>query len=81
MIGIYSFAGLIAVLFFIVKFVEMRFDENSDKSVKELVKNSIIVYICVVVANFVATAAFSSEGTNSSNVKHATEAFTDNPDF
>jgi hypothetical protein len=46
-------AGLISFVFFICKFIEMRFIEKESKPLKILVRDTLLVYFSVLVGNFV----------------------------
>ena len=46
-------AGIISFVFFLAKFIEMRFVEKESKPLKYLIRDSLIVYISVVVGSFV----------------------------
>ena len=43
--NIFILSGIIAVVFFIIKFLEMRFIEKETKPLKILFRDTIIVYI------------------------------------
>ena len=46
--NIFIIAGVISVIFLISKFIEMRFIEKENKPLKELIKDTLIVYISVL---------------------------------
>ena len=46
-------AGIIAVVYLLVKFVEMRFLIKESKPVKDLIRDTIIVYISGILGLFV----------------------------
>ena len=48
----FSVAGLIAFVFVIVKFLEMRFVLKEAKPVKEITRDTLVVYISSVLALF-----------------------------
>ena len=78
--NIFVVAGIISVIFFIVKFLEMRFVEKESKPLKFLIRDTLVVYVSVVAGNFVyeqVTPAIAE------TVAGATQpiAFTDNPPF
>jgi hypothetical protein len=78
--NIFVVAGIIAVIFFIVKFLEMRFVDKESKPLKFLIRDTLVVYVSVVAGNFVyeqVTPAVSEA------VAATTQpiAFTDNPPF
>lgn len=53
MTSIFITSGVIAFVFCLFKFIEMRFIEKETRPVKELVKDSIIVYTCVLIGYYV----------------------------
>ena len=46
--NIFIIAAVISVIFLISKFIEMRFIEKENKPLKELIKDTLIVYISVL---------------------------------
>ena len=70
-------AGIISVIFFIVKFLEMRFLDKESKSLKLLVRDSLLVYFSVICGYFILEQI--KPVTNV--VGGATPVFTDNPEF
>ncbi len=77
--NIFLIAGLIAVIFLMYKFVEMRFIEKETKPLKYLIKDTIIVYICVVTCYYIIEQFPSNVLDSGISVQPA--AFTDNPPF
>jgi hypothetical protein len=78
--NIFVVAGIIAVIFFIVKFLEMRFVEKESKPLKFLIRDTLVVYVSVVAGNFIyeqVTPALEQTVAATS----APIAFTDNPPF
>lgn len=71
-------AMLVAIVFFAIKIIETKFtkDENNEKPLKHLVKDTIIVYVCSLVGAMIYTQFFPSTPTKSN-----THAFVNNPDF
>jgi len=68
-------------VFFIAKFIEMRFVEKESKPLKFLIRDSLLVYFSVVFGNFVIgqiNPLLSGGGSTKSPV---TPVFTDNPGF
>ncbi len=74
------FALIISIVFFIVKFVEMRFVDNEPKPLKLLVRDTLVVYFSVIFGNFILeqVAPMLNDGAEISKV---TPVFTDNPGF
>ena len=75
--NIFLVAGIIAVVFLIVKFIEMRFIEKENKPLKLLVRDTILVYICSIMGLFIIDQL--NPVINVDNVAPA--VFTDNPTF
>ena len=77
--NIFLGAGIISVIFFIVKFLEMRYIDKEPKPFKFLVRDSLLVYVSVVSGYFVLgqlTPVMSD-----TELHTAPLAFTDNPPF
>ena len=77
--NIFLVAGIISVIFFIVKFLEMRFVDKESKPLKFLIRDTVVVYVSVISGNFVyeqLTPAIVENVIGSSPI-----AFTDNPPF
>jgi hypothetical protein len=74
--NIFLIALLISFIFFITKFLEMRYIEKQPKPLKYLIRDSLLVYISVVIGYFVVE-----------QLKPVVQkvvnplAFTDNPPF
>jgi hypothetical protein len=49
----FIYATIISVIFFIIKFIEMRFINRETKPLKVLFMDSFIVFICSILAQFV----------------------------
>lgn len=80
MANVFVIAGVISITFLLVKFLEMRYIEKESKPLKFLIRDSLVVYFSVIIANFIMeqlnTAIESSAGG-----KKVTPVFTDNPSF
>ena len=80
--NLFLLATIISVVYFLFKFLEMRFVKKEDKPLKELVRDTLHVYISAVIGIFIADqfkVAKSSVDklTGSANVA----VFVDNPGF
>ena len=69
-------ATIISIIYFIVKFAEMKAFEKEYKPIKYLVRDCILVYFSVFIGNYVI-----SQMTPIIQNQDATEVFTDNPSF
>ena len=80
--NIFIIAGIISVVFLIVKFLEMRFIEKESKPLKFLVRDALVVYFSVVIGNFVLDQInpIMRSGIINPGSK-VTPVFTDNPEF
>lgn len=77
MTSIFVIAGVISVVFLISKFIEMRFIEKESKPFKFLIRDALLVYFSVIIANFLLDQI--NPVTNGG--KKSTPVFTDNPGF
>ena len=79
--NIFVIAGIISVIFFIVKFIEMRFVDKESKPLKFLIRDSLLVYFSVIAGNFIIEQLkpVIHEGGESGVTNPA--VFTDNPGF
>jgi len=78
--NIFIIATVISVIFFIIKVIEMRFDDNESKPLKLLIRDTLIVYFSVIFGHFIMeqikpVLEISGEALSSPQV------FTDNPEF
>lgn len=78
--NIFIIASLISFFYLIVKFIEMRFIEKDNKPLKVLIKDTLVVYLCVLLGNFIVEqinpSLLGEQATNT-----VTQVFTDNPGF
>jgi len=77
--NIFLVAGIISVIFFIAKFLEMRYVDDEPKPLKILVRDSLLVYVSVVSGNFILEQL--NPVINETVVPIEPLAFTDNPPF
>jgi hypothetical protein len=77
--NIFLVAGIISVIFFIVKFLEMRYIDDESKPLKILVRDSLLVYVSVVSGNFILEQL--NPVINEVVIPTEPLAFTDNPPF
>lgn len=77
--NIFLFAGIISIIFFIIKFVEMRFIEKESKPLKYMIRDSLLTYFSVVIGYFIIEQIkpLTEEIINN----RQTVVFTDNPNF
>ena len=79
MTNIFVVAAVISITFLITKFIEMRFIEKESKPLKLLIRDTLLVYFSVIIANFVMDQINPViKGGASTKM---TPVFTDNPGF
>ena len=77
--NIFLIAGIISVIFFIIKFLEMKHIDKETKPLKILIRDSLLVYISVVIGNFIVEQLKPVIDENI--VPNTPLVFTDNPSF
>lgn len=78
--NIFVIAAVISITFLIAKFIEMRFIEKDSKPFKYLIRDALLVYFSVILANFIIEQ-INPMLTGGSSVSKITPVFTDNPGF
>jgi hypothetical protein len=79
--NIFVVAGVISVIFFVVKFIEMRFVDKESKPLKFLIRDSLLVYFSVLAGNFVIEQLKPVMQEGGEGVVTNPAVFTDNPGF
>jgi hypothetical protein len=79
--NIFIDAAIISVIFFIIKFIEMRLIEKESKPLKLLVRDSLLVYFSVIFGNFVIDQLKPMIQEGGENIVISPTVFTDNPGF
>jgi hypothetical protein len=77
--SIFLVAGVISVIFFVAKFLEMRYIDNESKPLKILIRDSLVVYVSVVMGSFIIDQL--KPLINENAVSTLPQVFTDNPPF
>lgn len=75
----FIFATIISIVFFIIKFIEMRYVNRETKPLKHLVTDSFIVFICSILAQFVFEQFDNAK--DMINTSKTTSVFVDAPNF
>ena len=78
--NIFLVAGIISVIFFIGKFLEMRYVEQEPKPLKLLIRDSLLVYVSVIMGKFIVDQLKPVIEEVDINLVSPL-AFTDNPPF
>jgi hypothetical protein len=76
--NIFLIAGIISVIFFVGKFLEMRYIEKEPKPLKLLIRDSLLVYVSVVSGSFILEQL---KPVIKEIIPTSPPAFTDNPPF
>jgi hypothetical protein len=79
MSNIFLVAGIISVIYFIGKFLEMRYVDAEPKPLKLLIRDSLLVYVSVVLGYSIVNQL--KPIMNETVLSEAPVAFTDNPPF
>jgi hypothetical protein len=79
MSNIFFVAAVISITFLIAKFLEMRYIEKESKPLKLLIRDSVLVYFSVIIANFVMEQI--NPVLKAGSASKVTPVFTDNPGF
>ena len=82
--NIFLVAGVISAIFFIAKFLEMRYIDEEPKPLKVLIRDSLLVYVSVIIGDFVIdqlNPVIQENITNPMSTNGAPMVFTDNPPF
>jgi hypothetical protein len=77
--NIFLVAGIVSVIFFIGKFLEMRYVDQEPKPLKVMVRDSLLVYVSVVLGIFLLGQL--EPVIHETVVPVEPLAFTDNPPF
>jgi hypothetical protein len=70
-------SGIIAFIYMLMKFVELRITKNETKQMKELIRDTVIVYLSAMVGLYIINEFMPTNAT----VKTVTNVFTDAPGF
>ena len=73
-------AGIISIVYFLVKFTEMRFVDKESKPLKLLIRDSLLVYFSVIASDFII-GQINPIMNGIKGGSNATPIFTDNPGF
>ena len=79
MTSIFVVAAVISITFLVAKFLEMRYIEKESKPLKLLIRDTLLVYFSVIIANFIMEQI--NPIMNGGTSKKITPVFTDNPAF
>lgn len=77
--NIFLVAGIISVIYFLAKFLEMRYVDDEPKPLKVLIRDSLLVYVSIIIGSFIFEQL--SPVINETIIPSMPIAFTDNPSF
>lgn len=78
--NIFLVSGFISILYFVFKFLEMRYIDKEAKPIKMLVRDTLVVYISILLGSFILSQ-FNPIIHEIAETTQAPMAFTDNPSF
>ena len=70
-------SGIISFIYLLMKFVEMRITKNEAKPMKELIRDTVIVYLSAIIGLYIIGEFMPTNAV----VKTVTNVFTDVPGF
>ena len=70
-------SGIISFIYLLMKFVEMRITKNEAKPMKELIRDTVIVYLSAIIGLYIIGEFMPT----TTVVKTVTNVFTDVPSF
>ena len=73
--NIFYISTIITIVFFLFKFIEIKYIVNDEKSIKELLRETLMVYLSIVTGIFIHNQFNDTESNKNINV------FLDKPDF
>ena len=79
--NIFLAAGIISVIFFIAKFLEMKYVDKEPKPLKILIRDSLLVYVSVIGGCFILDQLRPVINEIEVSTNSTPLAFTDNPPF
>lgn len=77
--NIFLYAGIASAIFFIIKFIEMKYVNQESIPLKVLVRDTVLVYASVVLGDFVMDQV--NPALHSAMLVSTPEVFNDAPDF
>lgn len=79
--NIFIIASIISIVFFISKFIEMRYVEKESKPLKYLIRDALVVYFSVICGYFILEQVKPMIQSGAGNSATVPQVFTDNPEF
>jgi hypothetical protein len=79
--NIFLLSGVITIIFFIAKFLEMRYIDKEAKPLKLLIRDALVVFVSIVFGNYIIEQVNPVLGETISITQASPAVFTDNPPF
>jgi len=79
--NIFLLSGVITIIFFIAKFLEMRYIDKESKPLKLLIRDALVVFISILFGNYIVEQVNPALGETMSIAQSSPAVFTDNPPF
>jgi hypothetical protein len=82
--NIFIISAFISIIFFVIKFIEMRIVDKDCKPLKSLIRDPLLVYFSVIAGYFIVDQIdpiIFNGGAKIGASKMTPTVFTDNPDF
>ena len=80
LMNVYVFALSVSIIYFLIKLFEMKYMKKEDITLKTILRDTLLVYISVVVGDFIIAQIIPA--TNSVvSASSSPEVFTDAPNF
>jgi hypothetical protein len=79
--NIFIIAGVISIIFLLVKFIEMRFFDKENKPLKLLIRDALLVYFSVISGHFILDQLKPILKTGGNLMATNPQIFTGNPEF
>ena len=79
MASVFVISAVISIIYFIIRFIEMRFVDKEAKPLKFLIRDALLVYVSVIMGHFILSQLkpIIQEG----GAISAPQVFTGNPEF
>lgn len=72
----FMISGIVSIMFFILKFIEMRFVTKENKTLKQVIVDTFVVFISTIIGSFIIDKIDIKKAEF-----NAAPAFTDGPGF
>jgi hypothetical protein len=77
----FMLAGIIAVVFFVIKFINLRFIKKEDEAIKPIAIDSILVFLSVIIGLLISEQFGMVKNLLGKGLDSGPKAFVANPEF